>query len=96
MPNGLDVRIFLWEGDKDVGYLTLDSIIPADGRWHVGRVQFRDLKPSTANTPDTNGRLDLEHVRRLSLGMNSAEDEDTLEVSDLYVAAPQPSPTDPK
>ncbi len=90
------VRVFLWEGDKDVGYLTPDSIIPADGKWHVGRVQFRDLMPSTANSPDSNGRLDLESVRRISLGMNHAFNENVLEVSDLYVVAGAPSSTESK
>ena len=46
---------------------------------------------STANTPDPNGRLDLESVRRISLGMNHAVDENVLEVSDLYVVAGGPS-----
>ncbi len=90
------VRIFLWEGDKDIGYITPDPIIPADGKWHVGRVQFRDLTSSTANTPDPNGRLDLDLVRRISLGMNSAVDENTLEVSDFYVVAGENFPTKPQ
>ena len=87
------VRIFLWEGDKDIGYISADPIIPADGMWHVGRVPFRDLFPSTANTPDPNGRLDLGQVRRISLGMNYAVNENTLEVSDLYVVTGEPGPT---
>jgi len=89
------VRVFLWEGDTNVGYITLDSIIPADGKWHVGRVQFRDLLLSSANSPDPNDQLDLDAVRRISLGMNHAVNENTLEVSDLYVVAGPPSPTEP-
>jgi len=79
------VRIFLWEGDSDIGYLTPNPVIPADGQWHVARVAFRDFVPSTANTTDPDGKLDLERVRRMSAGMNSSAPQNTLEISDLYV-----------
>ena len=79
------VRIFLWEGGTDVGYLTPEPVIPADGQWHVARIALRDLVPSTANTLDPNGKLDLEKVYRISVGMNSAVADNTLEISDLYV-----------
>ena len=62
---------------------TLSFLPTANGT--SGGFQFRDLTPSTANIPDPNGRLDLERVRRISLGMNFAVDDNTLEVSDLYV-----------
>lgn len=79
------VRVFLWEGDTGVGYLTPKSIVPADGQWHVGRVRFSNLVLSTANAPDSNGRLDLDQVRRIAIGMNSDAPENTLEVSDVCV-----------
>ncbi len=79
------VRVFLWEGDSGVGYITGGSIIPADGRWHSAVVRFGDLVPSTANAPDPNNRLDLDRVRSLSIGFNSDVDENTLEVSDAYL-----------
>jgi hypothetical protein len=79
------VRVFLWEGSADVGYITPDPVIPADGQWHVARIAFRDLVPSTANAPDPNGTLDLEKVYRFSVGMNSTAPENTLEISDLHV-----------
>ncbi len=80
-----DVRVFLWEGDKGVGYLTAEPILPADGNWHTARVRFRDLVVSAANAPDPNGKLDLDQVRRISVGMNSRTDENSLEVSDLFL-----------
>ncbi len=82
---GAQVRVFLWEGNSGVGYITADPIIPPDGQWHVAVLNFADLIPSSANAPDPNHRLDLDTVRRLSIGMNQRQDENTLEVSDLYV-----------
>jgi len=79
------VRVFLWEGDTGVGYLTSRTIIPADGRWHTATIRFTDFSPSGANAPDPNGRLDRDQVKRLSIGMNSNAAENELEVSDVYV-----------
>jgi hypothetical protein len=79
------VRAILVEGDGDVSYLAPKSLIPADGQWHVGSVRFAELVPSTANTSDPNGRLDVDQVRRIAVGLNSQSPENTLEVSDVYV-----------
>ncbi|MGC8638857.1 MAG: hypothetical protein ACP5XB_03135 [Isosphaeraceae bacterium] len=80
-------RILVWEGDvkSNIVYMTPDPVIPADGQWHVARVSFRDLVPSTANAPDPDGHLDPARVRHLSVGMNPRAGECTLEISDLYV-----------
>ena len=80
------VRVFLWEGDTGVGYLS-PVIIPADGRWHTAVVPFEDLTVSGANRPDPNHKLDLDQVRRISVGMNSETDENTLEVSNACFVA---------
>lgn len=82
------VRMFLWEGDRGVGYLTPKSIIPADGQWHAAEVCFADLTLSGANAPDDNGRLDLPQVRRISIGLNSDAAENRLEVSEAYLVGP--------
>jgi hypothetical protein len=79
------VRVFLWEGDTGTGYLTPGPLIPADGQWYPATVRFRDLTESTANTPDENHRLDLDRVRRISIGLNSDIRQNVLEVSDVYV-----------
>jgi hypothetical protein len=79
------VRMFLWEGDGNVGYITPDAIIAPDGRWHVARVPLADLIESTANAADPNHHLDPDAVRKLSIGMNARSPEATLEVSDVYV-----------
>lgn len=78
------VRVFLWEGGG-VGYLTPDSIIPADGKWHTALVPFTSLRLSSANRPDPNGRLDLKQVRRIAIGMNSKARQNTLEVSEVFI-----------
>ena len=75
------IRVFFWEGDGGVGYLTGTPIVPADGLWYPTVVRFADLSPSSANTPDTNGRLDLEQVRRISVGINSEARQNGLEVN---------------
>ena len=78
------VRMFLWEGDGGVGYITPDSLIASDGRWHVARVRLADLIASNANAPDPNARLDPDAVRKISLGMNARSSQATLDVSDVY------------
>jgi hypothetical protein len=82
-------RVFFWEGDGGVGYITPEAIAPPDGRWHVAVVRFQDLVPSAANAPDPDGRLDLGQVHRISIGMNSQAAENVLDVSDVYVVAEQ-------
>jgi hypothetical protein len=74
-------------GDTGVGYLTPHSIIRADHEWHVAVIRFSNLVLSTANRPDPNGRLDLDRVRRISIGMNSGAPDNTLEVSDAYAVS---------
>lgn len=78
------------EGESDVGYRTGRSIVPADGAWHVAAVRTSDLVPSTANRPDPNGRLDLDQVRRISIGLNSRAPDNTLELSDIYLVSETP------
>ncbi|NLS95939.1 MAG: hypothetical protein GXX96_27705 [Planctomycetaceae bacterium] len=80
------VRLFLWEGDTGVGYIS-PVVIPADGKWHTAVVPFEDLTVSGANRPDPNHRLDRDQVRRISIGMNSESDENTLDVSDVFFVA---------
>ncbi len=83
---GASVRLFLWEGDTDVGYIS-PVVIPADGRWHTAVVGFDDFTPSGANRPDANHHLDRNLVRRISIGMNSESDENMLEVSTACLVA---------
>jgi len=83
------VRIFLWETDGDVGYLTASSVVPADGKWHAAEVRFDELTLSNANAPDANGRLDLDQVRRISFGMNSDTAENRLDIGEAYLVGPE-------
>ena len=80
-----DVRAFLWEGDGGIGYLTGPPILPADGEWHTAVIRFDELSLSGANKADENGRLDLGEVRRISIGLNSTDRQNRLDVSDVYV-----------
>ncbi len=78
------VRVFLWEGDRGVGYLTPGPAVAADGQWHTAIVRFSDLTASQVNAPDPNGRLDLKQVHRIAIGMNAQSAENVLDVSDVY------------
>lgn len=78
------VRVFLWEGNTGVGYITPAAVIPADGQWHTAIVHFHELNASGANRPDPNGKLDLGTVRRISIGLNSLGKTAVLEVSDVF------------
>jgi hypothetical protein len=69
--------------------LTPASAIPPDGKWHTAVVRFKDLVLSGANTPDPNGRLDLDEVKRISIGFNTQSVENRLEVSDVYLLGTQ-------
>jgi hypothetical protein len=71
-------------------YFTASAIIPADGQWHAALVKFADLVPLLAGgTQDANGHLDLDQVHEIMLGMNSAVQENVLEVSDVHVVGPK-------
>ena len=83
------VRVFLWEGQRGVGYLTAGGIVPADGKWHAAEIRFADLTLSGANAPDADGRLDLSQVRRISFGMNSDAAENRLEIGEAYLVGPE-------
>jgi len=80
------VRVFLWEGDRGVGYMTPGSVIQADGKWHTAVIRFADLVCGVT-APDENHRLDLDQVARISIGFNTEAAENTLEISDAYVLA---------
>jgi hypothetical protein len=79
------VRLFLWEGEGGVGYLTPGAVVADDGAWHVARVRVRDLDLSAANAADPDGKLDVGSVRRLSFGLNSEADANAVELSDLIL-----------
>ncbi|AMV38731.1 cellulase family glycosylhydrolase [Planctomyces sp. SH-PL62] len=75
-----DVRAFLWEGETGVGYINVASLFPADGDWHVVRLDFDAMERSNANAPDPDGKLDRKAVRKISLGLNGDVDANELEL----------------
>ncbi len=79
-----EVRVFLWESDN-VGWITGSTIYDVDGKVQTIYVKFSDLGVSSANAPDTNGKLDLNQVRTISVGMNPKVDEMNLELLDVYL-----------
>ena len=78
-----DVRIFLWE-TGDVGWIS-HGIYDPNGRIQTIFIRFSDLVISQANTPDPNGRLDLEKVRRIAIGMNPKSEKMSLEILDAVL-----------
>ncbi len=77
------VRVILWQTGGGA-YVTNFPVIPADGRWHSAAIDFTQLVP-LGGTTDPLGRLTLDQVTKISLGMNSQAKTNTLEVSDVYV-----------
>ena len=61
-------------------------IFDLDGTLVDSRLDFDAMLASSANAPDPDGKLDRKAVRKLSIGLNSAEDVNDLEVGDVYVA----------
>ena len=81
--NPASVRVILWQTGGGA-YVTNFPVIPADGHWHSAAIEFTQLVP-LAGTTDPLGRLTLEEVTKVALGMNSLSKSNSLEVSDLYV-----------
>ncbi|RYX81634.1 hypothetical protein EON83_23210 [bacterium] len=79
------VRLMVKERNGST-YFTPFSLMPADGGWHAVLLKWGDLAALPSAPPDPNGQLDLDEIVSISVGMNSKTDENTLEVSDLYVA----------
>lgn len=67
-------------------YFTPFSVVPADGEWHSVVLHWQDLAALPSAPPDANSQLDLDQIQSISIGMNSRADENTLEISGLYVA----------
>lgn len=68
-------------------YFTSAAIIPADGQWHAAAIRWAELSPLPAARPvDPNGKFDLDQIDAIMIGMNSQAKNNSLEVSELYVA----------
>lgn len=80
------VRMFLFEEGSGSGYLSEDARIscPADGQWHVFHVPIRAFHYNASTPPDPDGALDLEKVKRISIGFNTQSQTATLEIDALY------------
>lgn len=72
------VRIMSWD-ENDKGSFTAFSIFPADGEWHVAYVPLSSWIVSQGDLPPG---LQL---RDISIGINSHENENEVEVSDFYL-----------
>jgi hypothetical protein len=48
-------------------------------------IRFSELVYCDATPPDAEGRLDLDRVRRISIGLNTKAAQATLEFRDLHV-----------
>jgi hypothetical protein len=79
------VRLMIREQSGST-YFTPFSIIPPDDQWHSVVLRWQDLAALPSAPPDPNGKLDLDQISSISIGMNSKSDENTLEISDLYLA----------
>lgn len=77
--------LFLFERGGS-GYI-VQPAFPSDGDWHVVKLPFSKFQYVGATAPDPNGRLDLDQVDFISLGLNSDATNATLEIQKiaLYV-----------
>lgn len=81
------VRMFAFRaavGSADnIGYISKDPIIAADGSWHWALVRLADLEASSSTQADPDGRLDPAHIDRISIGFNSQGKSNVLEIARL-------------
>ncbi len=83
---GTSVRFFAWE-PNNVAYLTSGILIGP--QWRTVYIPFNRFWASPFQDSDPNGQLDLNQVRRLSIGFSGSELVDSLEVSDCFVVWPK-------
>jgi hypothetical protein len=83
------VRAFLWKRNE-IGYLTSQSLMPADGEWHTVYFPIERLgrDRSTSNASDPDAKTDLKNLASVSVGVNSDQHRNTVEVSDFYLVWP--------
>jgi len=74
------VRVMAWTGtDHDASYTDDFSIFPSDGEWHDVYVPFASFLDCKEDGTPTRP------ITKFSVGLNSEHDENTLEISDLYL-----------
>lgn len=84
------IRLMLFEKTGG-GYWISSPIVPADGQWHVAYVGFDEFLPLPSHPDRVNGKLDVEQVKYVSVGMHdsSSEQQNTMQISDLLVVCDQ-------
>jgi len=88
-----DVRMGLYDSDGAT-YLTIDPVIPADGKWHVIFVPLASFEANQEAGHKGNGEWRPGDILAVSAGMNDRSEnrENTLEISDLLVVGGRNSP----
>jgi hypothetical protein len=76
--NPAQVRLMTWN-QRGKSTVTTNPVIPADGDWHTAYVPLASFLGVAAAT-DAGDR-----ITKISIGLNSQTDENTLEISDLYL-----------
>ncbi|XHR31107.1 MAG: glycosyl hydrolase [Chthoniobacteraceae bacterium] len=77
-------RLITWN-DQDKQSTCHDPLFPADGKWHVACVPLEGFVLNPYGVTDSKSALLGEQVKKISIGMNSREKQNQLEVSDLYL-----------
>ncbi|MDR1284202.1 MAG: glycoside hydrolase family protein [Opitutaceae bacterium] len=77
------VRLLTWDGHGNMSQ-TRFAILPADGQWHVAYVPLASLTRTGYHGTEDH-IADVTKLARISVGFNSGADENTLEISDLYL-----------
>ncbi|EIP98195.1 hypothetical protein OpiT1DRAFT_02647 [Opitutaceae bacterium TAV1] len=83
------IRAFLWKRNE-IGYLTSQSLMPADGEWHTVFFPIERLgrDRSTSNASDPVAKTDLGNLVSVAFGVNSDQHRNTVEISDFYIVWP--------
>lgn len=84
------VRWFSWEQtshsqSETIGYITPPSLIPGDEQWHAVYIPWENLVLSGANAMDPNNKLDLDLVKRISIGFNGKAGHNTLQIRQAWL-----------
>lgn len=72
------VRLMSWNSDGETS-VTQFPVIPADGEWHTAYVPLASYQQFVTQKPGQQA------LSKLSVGLNSQSETNTLEISDLYV-----------
>ncbi|MDR1282010.1 MAG: hypothetical protein LBK99_14505 [Opitutaceae bacterium] len=82
-------RAFVWKRGG-TGYFTSSPWMPTDGEWHAVLIPFAKLRHEWSTPPDTDPNLidHLDRVGEISIGVNTFQRVNRIDVSDVIIVWP--------